>query len=129
MHILNASSGSVGSCVGAQLYTGVCSADMIKEAVVQTVYSLPAVSVHVSTLHKTVLKCTDSEQMLTGMIEGVSRLDRIRNADQKGRLNQEGSLNYVRRWQHNRKQRLEEMSSGRVTKFMMVRSQQSFVKT
>ena len=28
--------------------------------------------------------------------KGVSRLDRIRNADQKGRLNQEASLNYVR---------------------------------
>ena len=93
-----------------------------------TVTSLHAVSVHVSTLHKIVLKCTDTEQMLRWMIEGVSRLDRIRNADQKGRLNQEGSLNYMRIWQHNRKQRLEMSSSG-VTKFMMVRSQESFVKT
>ena len=82
-----------------------------------------------STFHKIVLKCTDSEQMLGWMIERISRLDRIRNADQKGRLNQEGSLNYMRRWQHNKKQRLEEMNSSRVTKLMMVRSQVSFVKT
>ena len=89
-------------------------------AVVYKVYSLQAVSVHVSTLHNTVLKCTDSEQMLRWMIKGVSRLDRIRNADEKG------TLNYVRRRQHNRKQRLEEMSNGRVTKFIVVRSQENF---
>ena len=57
------------------------------------------VYLYMCTLHKTVLKCTDSEQMLRWMIEGVSRLNRIRNADQKGRLNHDGSLNYVRRWQ------------------------------
>ena len=69
-----------------------CSTVVIKvAAVARTVTSLHTVYVRVSSLHKTVLKCTDSEQMLVWMIEGVSRLDRIRNADQKGTLNQEGS--------------------------------------
>ena len=36
----------------------------------RTVTSLQAVSVYVSTLHKVVLKCPDSEQMLSRMIEG-----------------------------------------------------------
>ena len=39
----------------------------------QYLYMCPA------TLHKTVLKCTDSKQMLRWMIDGVWRLDRIRN--------------------------------------------------
>ena len=60
--------------------------------------------------------------------EGVSRLDRIRNTILRSRLNQEGSLKYVRRRQQNRKHRLEEMSSRSVTKFMMVRFQGNFCK-
>ena len=51
-------------------------------------------------------------------IEGVSRLDRIRNVDLRGRLRQEGVLALVNRWQQKWKQRLEEMSSGRVTKIV-----------
>ena len=49
-------------------------------------------------------------------IEGVLRLDRIRNVDLRDRLKQEGVLDYVRRRQQNWKQRLKEMSSSRVTK-------------
>ena len=49
-------------------------------------------------------------------IEGVLRLDRIRNVDLRDRLKQEGVLDYVRRRQKNWKQRLKEMSSSRVTK-------------
>ena len=43
-------------------------------------------------------------------IEGVSRLERIRNVDLRGRLRQEGVLNRVNRRQQKWKQRLEEMS-------------------
>ena len=49
-------------------------------------------------------------------IEGVSRFERIRNVDLRGRLRQEGVLDLVNRRQQKWKQRLEEMSSGRVTK-------------
>ena len=38
-------------------------------------------------------------------IEGVSRLDRIRNVDLRGILRQEGGLDLVNRWQQNWKQR------------------------
>ena len=48
--------------------------------------------------------------------EGVSSVDRISNVDLRDRLKQEGVLDYVRRRQQNWKQRLEEMSSSRVTK-------------
>ena len=51
-------------------------------------------------------------------IEGVSRLDRIKNVDLRGRLRQEGVLDLVNRGQQKWKQRLEEMSSGRVTKIV-----------
>ena len=51
-------------------------------------------------------------------IEGVSRLERIRNVDLRGRLRQEGVLDLVNRWQQKWKQRLEEMSSSRVTKIV-----------
>ena len=49
-------------------------------------------------------------------IKGVSRLDRISNMDLRDRLKHEGVLDCVRRRQQNWKQRLEEMSSSRVTK-------------
>ena len=51
-------------------------------------------------------------------IEGVSRLERIRNVDLRGRLRQEGVLDLVNRRQQKWKQRLEEMSSSRVTKIV-----------
>ena len=51
-------------------------------------------------------------------MEGVSRLDRIRNVDLRGRLRLEGVLDLVNRQQQKWKQRLEEMSSGRVTKIV-----------
>ena len=34
-------------------------------------------------------------------IEGVSRLDRVRNVDLRGRLKQEGVLDTVKKWQQN----------------------------
>ena len=51
-------------------------------------------------------------------IEGVSRLERIRNVDLRGRLRQKGVLDLVNRRQQKWKQRLEEMSNGRVTKMV-----------
>ena len=47
-------------------------------------------------------------------IEGVSRLDKVRNVDLRGRLKQEGVLDTVKKWQQNWKQRVEEMSTNRV---------------
>ena len=48
----------------------------------------------------------------------MSRLARIRNVDLRNRLRQEGVLDLVNRWQQKCKQRLEAMSSGRVTKIV-----------
>ena len=41
-------------------------------------------------------------------IEGVSRLERIRNVDLRGRLRQEGVLNLANRRQQKWKERLDE---------------------
>ena len=49
-------------------------------------------------------------------IEGVSRMDRVRNVDIRGRLKQEGVLDMVKKRQQNWKQKVEEMSNNRVTK-------------
>ena len=49
-------------------------------------------------------------------IEGISRLDRVRNVDLRGRLKQEGVLDTVKKRQQNWKQRVEEMSTDRVTR-------------
>ena len=49
-------------------------------------------------------------------IEGVSRLDRVRNADLRCRLKQEGVLDTVKKRQQNWKQRVEEMSTNGVIK-------------
>ena len=49
-------------------------------------------------------------------IERVSRMDRVRNVDIRGRLKQEGVLNMVKKRQQNWKQNVEEMSNNRVTK-------------
>ena len=49
-------------------------------------------------------------------IEGVTRLDRIRNVDLRDRLKQEGVLDLVKRRQQRWKQRLEEMDDSRITK-------------
>ena len=48
--------------------------------------------------------------------EGVSRMDRVRNVDIRGRLKQEGVLDMVKKRQQNWKQKVEEMSNNRVTK-------------
>ena len=48
-------------------------------------------------------------------IKGVSRLDRVRNVDLRVRLKQEGVLDTVKKRQQNWKQRVEEMSTNRVT--------------
>ena len=49
-------------------------------------------------------------------IEGVTRLDRIRNVDLSDRLEHEGVLDLVKRRQQRWKQRLEEMDDSRITK-------------
>ena len=48
-------------------------------------------------------------------IEGVSRVDRVRNKDIRLRLGQEGILNVVKRSQEKWKKRLEEMNDDRTT--------------
>ena len=53
-------------------------------------------------------------------IEGVNRLDRVRNADIRERLNQEGVLDLVKRRQESWKGRLEEMSYEKTTKKVFV---------
>ena len=52
-------------------------------------------------------------------IQGVSRMDRIRNEDIRQRLGQEGILDLIRRRQEIWKCRLEEMSSERTTRKFM----------
>ena len=42
-------------------------------------------------------------------------MDRVRNVDLRGRLKQEGVLDTVKKRQQNWKQRVEEMSTNRVT--------------
>ena len=49
-------------------------------------------------------------------IEGVSRMDRVRNVNIRGRLKQEGVLDMVKKRQQNWKQKVEEISNNRVTK-------------
>ena len=51
-------------------------------------------------------------------IQGMSRLDRVRNLDIRSRLGQEGVADMVMRKQHEWKQRVEEMSDDRVTKMV-----------
>ena len=48
-------------------------------------------------------------------IEGVRRVDRVRNVDIRLRLGQEGVLDVVRRRQEKWKNRLEEMNDDRTT--------------
>ena len=49
-------------------------------------------------------------------IEGVTRLDKIRNMDLRDRLKQEGVLDLVKGKQQRWKRRLEEMDDRRITK-------------
>ena len=49
-------------------------------------------------------------------IEGVSRVDRVRNEAIRLRLGQEGILDVVRRRQEKWKNRLDEMNDDRITK-------------
>ena len=53
-------------------------------------------------------------------IEGVSRLDRIRNVDVREKPRQEGVLDVVKSRQENWKIRMEEMSLERTTKKIFV---------
>ena len=46
-------------------------------------------------------------------IQGVSRMDRVRNEDSRQRLGQEGILDLIRRGQENCKCRANEMNSSR----------------
>ena len=62
-------------------------------------------------------------------IEGVSRMNRVRNVDIRGRLKQEGVLDMVKKQQQNWKQKVEEMSNNRVIKrSMMERFQEDSLK-
>ena len=45
-------------------------------------------------------------------VEGVSRMDRVRNVDIRDRLKQEVLLDMVKKRQQNWKQKVEEMSSN-----------------
>ena len=49
-------------------------------------------------------------------IQGVSRMDRVRNEDSRQQLGQEGILHLIRRRQENWKCRADEMNSSRNTK-------------
>ena len=51
-------------------------------------------------------------------IQGVLRLDRVKNVDIRSRLGQEGVVGMVMRQQQEWKQRVEEMRDGRVTKLV-----------
>ena len=51
-------------------------------------------------------------------LEGLSRLDRVRNVDIRSRLGQERVADMVLRQQQEQKQRVVEMSDGRVTKMV-----------
>ena len=53
-------------------------------------------------------------------IEGLIRLDRVRNVDIRERLSQEGVLDLVKRRQESWRGRLEEMSSEKTTKKVFV---------
>ena len=53
-------------------------------------------------------------------IEGVNRLDRVRNTDIRERLNQEGVLDLVKKRQESWKSRLEEMSFEKTMKKVFV---------
>ena len=53
-------------------------------------------------------------------IEGVSRLDRVRNVDIREKLRQEGVLDMVKSRQEKWKIRMEEMSLERTTKKIFV---------
>ena len=59
----------------------------------------------------------DTMQMrIMRCIEGVTKLDKIRNVDLRDRLKQEGVLDLVKGRQQRWKQRLEEMDDRRITK-------------
>ena len=66
--------------------------------------------------HKGRLQAT--QMRVLRWIEGLSRLDRVRNMDIRSRLGQEGVADMVMRLQQEWKQRVEETSDGRVTKMV-----------
>ena len=57
-----------------------------------------------------------TQMNLLRRIEGVNRLDRVRNVDIRERLTQEGVLDHVKRRQESWKGSLEEMNSEKTTK-------------
>ena len=65
-------------------------------------------------------KVQASQMNVLRRVEGVNRLDRVRNADIKERLNQEGVLDLLKRRQESWKGRLEEMSIEKTTKKVFV---------
>ena len=61
--------------------------------------------------------CMHATQMsVPRRVQGVSRMDRVRNEDSRQRLGQEGNLDLIRRRQENWKCRADEMNSSRNTK-------------
>ena len=66
------------------------------------------------------LKVQDTQMNVLKSIKGVNRLDRVRNADIREILNQEGVLDLVKRRQESWKGRLEEMSIEKTTKKVFV---------
>ena len=57
-----------------------------------------------------------TQMRVLSRIEGVSRVDRVRNEAIRLRLGQEGILDVVRRRQEKWKNRLDEMNDDRITK-------------
>ena len=84
MHIPNASSESVVSCLEAQLYTEVASWDKNGcPSVYPYIYILPLVSVLAQ-------NSTEMQRFTSAVKREALRLDRIKNADLSGRLNHRG---------------------------------------
>ena len=66
------------------------------------------------------LKVQAAQMNVLRKIEGLIRLDRVRNVDIRERLSQEGVLDLVKRRQESWRGRLEEMSSEKTTKKVFV---------
>ena len=66
-------------------------------------------------IEATKLRVQATQMRVLRRIEGVSRVDSVRNEDIRLRLGQEGILDVVRRRQEKWKKRLEEMNDDRTT--------------
>lgn len=61
-----------------------------------------------------------AQMRMMRQIEGMTRLDKIRNVDLRNRLKQGGVLDMVKGRQHTWKQRLEKMDDSRITRSVYV---------